>query len=282
MSDVRTRFIDHLREGMERGQVCLPALPDIALKVRELLGDPDVQMDRVGRVIATDPALVSRLISIANSAAYSTGGRAVTELKQALSRLGSERIKGVVTALVMQQLFQRRALESMQRQLQALWKHSTAVAALSAVIARQRTSLSPDEAMLGGLVHDIGKLHILVQAELFPELFSQPAALGDIMSQLHAEVGAGILRLWNFADYLVMVASEHDNLDYAGTGAPDFVDVVLVANLHSVLGTDHAFARRNWGEISAFQRLGLTPPDSIAMIKQARGDIAQIQTLLGA
>jgi len=135
--------------------------------------------------------------------------------------------------------------------------------------------------MLGGLIHDIGTLPILVKAEQIPELANDDQALDEVISKLHASIGRLILEAWKFPQELVDVAASHEDLQ-RNSPQVDYVDVVMVANLHSYIGSRHRHAGGNWSSIPAFAKLNLTPDQSIKALEEAKDDMAEMKSVLAA
>jgi len=248
-------FVNELIDDLESGQLQLPTLPEVALRVRDVVDDEDTNAHQIADVIAQDAALSARLIQVANSPLY-RGRQEIDRLDMVIARLGNKLIRNLVTSQVMKQMFQA-THDAVDSHLRAVWEHSVQVAAISRVLAGQCPGISPDQAMLAGLLHDIGTLPILYRAEERPELLETPGLLEHLITSLHTRVGSAILRHWKFPDALVEVAERHEDLSRSHAGGPDLVDVVQVANLQSYMGTDHALASIDWSQVAAFQQLGL-------------------------
>jgi HD-like signal output (HDOD) protein len=150
---------------------------------------------------------------------------------------------------------------------------------LSYVIAHRFTRLQPDQALLGGLIHDIGVLPILRRAEAYPQLMNNPEALEEVIQHLHTIIGPFILDEWNFSPELVAVTSQHEDLWHSEGPEVTYVDVVIVANLHSYLGAQHHLTQMDWSEIPAFTKLGLTPEESIKTLEAAREELEEVRSL---
>jgi HD-like signal output (HDOD) protein len=175
-------------------------------------------------------------------------------------------------------LFQSR-FPALRERMRLLWSHSSHVAAISHVLAKRYTRLKPDEAMLAGLVHDIGKLPIIAKAENFPKLATNEPALDGIIERLHPPLGKAILETWHFVPALTAVAAEHENLA-RDSERIDYTDVVIVANLHSYLGKEHPHAKADWSQVPALNKLGLDAEASVLMMEEAREEIRAIRKLL--
>jgi len=272
------KFCTDLVADIKANKITLPALPEVALKARKLLNEQNTTTVQVSKVISADAVITTRLLRVVNSPIYRSSNK-VEDVKMAITRLGNANVRSLVTSLAMEQLYQAGFSEEIKAKLKENWKHSLHVAALSFVIARDYTELSPDEAMLSGLIHDIGALPVLEYAELLPDILSNKAALDRLVFVLHTKIGQLILKKWNFPDELVTVAREHENFERDTGINPDYTDIVLVANLLSYIGTDHPHTKLDWSAIPAFNRLAITPEESIAAIKDAHEEIVEIQNI---
>ncbi len=272
------RFLTELIDDLENKRLVLPTLPEVALRVREVVDDEEASVTDVTRVVATDAALSARLIQVANSPLM-RASREITSLDAAVSRLGMTMVRDMVTSIVMRQMFQATS-ELTDRKLRQVWEHSVQVAAIAHAMASQFTSLDPKQAMLAGLVHDIGTLPILTKAEDYPDLLEDEAALDTVIAELHARLGAEILKAWNFPEELVAVAAEHETIARVSKNT-DYVDVVIVANLQSYIGTQHRLASADWSRIPAFAKLGLSPDVNVIELEETVEEIQEAQRLLG-
>ncbi len=272
------KFCKDLVADIKANKITLPALPEVALKARKLLSEQNTTSNQISKVISSDAVITTRLLRVVNSPLYRTRHK-VEDVKMAVTRLGNANVRSLVTSLAMEQLYQAGFSPEVKKKLKENWKHSLHVAALSFVIARDFTDLSPDEAMLSGLIHDIGVLPILEYAELLPDILSNEVALDRLVYVLHTKIGHLILKQWHFPDELITVAREHENLERDAGINPDYTDVVLVANLLSHIGTDHPHTKLDWNTIPAFNRLAMTPEESIGAIRDAHDEIVEIQNI---
>lgn len=278
MADHTDHLVDDLMADLKAGRLKLPTLPEVALKVKTAVEEGEADAAHMARLIGVDPSLSARLLQVANSPLY-RGVKGIDSLQAAITRLGTNQVRNLVTSLLMKQMFVSRH-PALRGRMQALWQHSTEVAAISHVVARSFTPLNPEQAMLAGLLHDIGALPILARAEQIPALAEDIATLDATIARLHTALGRVILETWKFAPELVTVVAEHENLAYDSGFPPDYVTVIIVANLHAHVGSDHRLAKVNWAEVPAFQRLGFTPGMSLKAMDEARQEIGEIQQLL--
>lgn len=220
-----------LVEKINNDTLVLPTLPAIALKVRKAADDPDINLNAMGDVIGQDPSLTARMIKIANSA-YMGRAVKVNSIGQAVTRIGLRQIKNISTALAMEQLFVSKN-EVVGKYMQREWGNTVNVvansmAALQLYITRtKKRELNMDTMTLAALVHNIGVLPILTEAERHEEVFANPTFLEVAIDKMAGPIGGRIMREWAFGDELVNIA-EHwrdlgvipDNLSYI-----DFVRV---------------------------------------------------------
>ncbi|MCG3171406.1 MAG: hypothetical protein CALGDGBN_03018 [Pseudomonadales bacterium] len=252
VAEVREQIIDAIRGN----RIVLPTLPEAALKVREAAEDPRTDATGIARVITGDAALSARIVRVANSPLLRASAP-ILDLRMAISRLGMQYTCNLAIGLAMEQMFQATS-DLIDHRLRSIWAHSTEVAGISAVLARTYTRLKPDQATLAGLVHQIGALPVLRFAEEQRRLLKDPQLLERLIAELHGELGQLILETWGFAPELACVPMEYLRFD-RHPPAVDYADVVTVANLQSLIGSDDPLTQMDWQQVSAFGRLGLDP-----------------------
>lgn len=270
-------FYTGLIEDISNNKLELPTLPEVALKVRETVEDDNVNARKVADVISSDAALSARLIQVANSPMY-RGNKLIEDIQTAVARMGFTVTRDLVIGLAMRQMFQATS-DVTDLRLRLTWEHSTQVAGLTTMFCKHFTKLKPDQAMLAGLVHDIGVLPILVRAEEYPELLENPALLDKLTRELHSRLGTLILDSWDFPKELVAVASEHENLEYDSGEGIDYVELVQAANIQAHLGTNHPLGSVDVSKIPSCIKLGITDEETnIGDVE----DAAELQGILVA
>jgi len=153
-------FLAGLAADLSRGPVDLPCFPNVVIKIRDALNDPNTTIEETVRLVGTEPRLTASLMQTANSAALNHSGKRITELKLAITRLGQQLVQGATMAFAVRQMKDEPKLRSISKPLRELWQESIAVASISQVVAR-RTKVRSDEAFLTGLLHGIGRLYIM-------------------------------------------------------------------------------------------------------------------------
>lgn len=277
MSEMIEQISKELLNALENDQLVLPTLPEVALKVREVSSNPDVDVTSLAKAIENDPAISARIIKITNSPLL-RASRPIDDLKMAVSRLGINYTTNLATSLAMQQMFQATS-DVIDQRMREVWSHSTEVSGIAHVLARHYTKLKPDQATLAGVVHQIGVLPILTYAEENRRLLKDPTALDELISTLHPILGRKILQAWDFPDELIIVPEEHLHFTRE-INRVDYADVVMVANLQSYIGTEHPLTKLDWTEISAFDRLGLEPEVNTLEVEDLSAEMEAAMALL--
>lgn len=277
MSELIEQIREELLHAIETDRMVLPTLPEVALKVREAASDPDVDVGTLTRVIQNDTALSARIIKVANSPLL-RASRAIEDLKMAVSRLGINYTSNLATSLAMQQMFQATS-DIIDQRMREVWGQSTEVAGIAHVLARHYTKLKPDQATLAGIVHKIGVLPILTYAEDNRRLLKDPAALDALIDNLHPLIGRKILEAWDFPEELTIVPEQHLDFEREVNKA-DYADVVMIANLQSLIGSGHPLTEMDWSDISAFERLGLSPEINTHEVEDLSADMEAAMALL--
>lgn len=242
---------DELSLAIERNELVLPTMPAWAAKVQRMLDDINVSAGQIVSAVSSDPAFVAQLIKTANSAAY-TGKPKVDNVNAAVTRLGYKMLRNLIVAVSMAKLaiVEKPALK---KHLNEFWDHSREVAATSYVLAKSQKHLNPDQAMLAGLVHDIGRLPLFLHID-HKNLNVDGPAMDIIIRRCSAMVGEQLLEIWEFPDELVEIPMAHEDIHReTGSSRASYADVVTIANMLT-----RATAKVvDWDKVTAVKRSGL-------------------------
>jgi len=211
-------FVQALAAELSGGKIELPGFPHIVMRVQKILSDETADATRIVRVLGSEPVLASQIVRMANSAALNTTGAQVTDLRAAVAR-------------AVKQLKDAPLLKGLEAPLGVLWKHSVLVASLSCVIARRLTTVSPDTALLAGLLQGIGRLYILTRASNHRELFADPEVYQSIEQDWHLSIAAALLENWAIAEEIVQAVHESENLERDARGPVTLADVLAVGTI---------------------------------------------------
>ena len=224
-----------LVEKINNDVLVLPTLPAIALKVRKAADNPDINLNEMANIIGQDASLSARMIKISNSA-YLGRVVKVSSTAQAVKRIGLMQIKNIATALAMEQLFVSKN-EIVKDYMQRAWTETVEIVANSMaalqVYAKQtkNRNLNVDTMTLAALVHNIGILPILTEAERHNDAFANPSFLNVAIDKMSGRIGASITKEWGFDDEFVQVAEHWSDLSIqtADISYLDFVRLGKVA-----------------------------------------------------
>jgi len=232
----------------------LPLLPDTALKLMNVMNDPQSTIDNIVDSVKYDQAITGEVLRICNSAYFGVS-RKVTSLNDAMLCLGTVKVLQLVMAVHTNSMLSR---EQVGYGLEpgVLWKHSVAVALASSLAAQRLKIPDANLAFTAGLLHDIGKVilneHVAKEfAEIVRRVTDDHISFGEAESQVlgysHEEVGGMIAEKWRLPEPIIRCIRYHH--DPGSLDPPDtLVDAVYLANcvcllLGVGLGEDGLFYR---------------------------------------
>ncbi len=265
MSEKAEAFFEELEKAVASDQLVLPTLPEVALKIREAVESDTSSAQQIAETLTQDASLSARLIQVANSPLYRSRNP-IDDLQMAVTRLGIRMVKDLVISLAMKQIFQATS-DVLDEHFRHVWNTAVEVAAICRMMATTVPGINPEQALLAGLIHNIGALPILVMAEDDDELFDDSAALDDMINTLQGRVGELILRHWNFPDHMIEVVKEANNFSYDHGGDANFVDLVQTSLLQGG-HVDEAYAPEDWSQVPAFAKLGMDTEVNIIEIEE--------------
>ncbi|MFT6776292.1 MAG: HD-like signal output (HDOD) protein [Paraglaciecola sp.] len=213
---IKNALLTILVEKINNDTLVLPTLPAIALKVRRAADDPNVNLNKMAEVVRQDPSLSARMIKISNSA-YLGRTIKVTSTQQAITRIGLRQMKSIATALAMEQLFVSKN-EIVKQYMSQIWADTIEVVANSLAVLQIYTNrtknrtLNMESMMLAALIHNIGVLPILTEAERHADVFANPAFLDVAIKTMAGKIGASIMTEWGFELEFVDVAQNWNDL----------------------------------------------------------------------
>ncbi|HSY26872.1 MAG TPA: HDOD domain-containing protein, partial [Burkholderiaceae bacterium] len=191
-----------------KGELTFPTNVNASLRIQRALDDPDCSLENAGKLLMTAPLIAARVVALANSVAYNRSGTEITNVRNAVMRLGFQPLRTLVVAEVVKE-FEDNISDSVARAKAAqLWEHTAHVAALARVLAQYVTHHDPETAMFAGIVHEIGGFYLLFRAHDFPGLlegaseawqgFGEKAIGRRVLGKLSvpATVTAAVESLW--------------------------------------------------------------------------------------
>lgn len=268
-----SRFFDSFSQAYRENKLRLPSLPDVALKLKEAL-QQDVGVQGAADIIQLDPPIVAKLIQVANSALYATG-KPVNNCRDAVARIGLNATRNLVMGISMKQLFSCTDPELMKG-MHTLWKNSLYVSSLSFVLAAECSNIQPEDALLGGLIADIGAIPLLHFAEQFPDGGPSFLELQAALPYLRGPVGGLMLHSLGFPEQLGNIPHHAENWLYDSGPELTMADIVILAKLHSYFGSGKTRDLPYINSIPAYSKLNqgkLNPDFSLMVLQKAQARV---------
>lgn len=278
----RFTFVASLADNLSNGSLELPSFPEIVVRIRQALEDEHCTTDKLSRLISSEPALAARLLQIANSAAIRRGPESINDVSAAVNRLGRDIVRNSAMSFAIKQLRDAQKLQAAQPYLEVVWNEGMNAAALCYVLAKKFTKLNPDEALLVGLLHGIGKLYILAQAEHHPELFRDQQALHELLDEWHAGIGSAILDSMGFGEGIAAAVGNYLDIEREHAGAADFTDLLTMAHIVSKLLDDAHDFEMQLDDIPASRHFTTEVTEFFAVLQESAEHIASLRHALGS
>ena len=279
-------FLTKLATEVSKGQVDLPCFPNVVLRIRNALADPNNNAEKTVTIVGAEPRLAARLLQTANSAAFNNTGKPLTDLRTAITRLGQQLVQSAAMAFAMQHMKNEDSLKPIAKPMTELWAESIIVASICQVVAR-RTKINPDEAFLTGLLHGIGRLYIMVRAVGKGAEIGDSDSYTDLVAGWQASIGKAVLENWGFAEELAEAIGAQDDLNGERMGDrkrkrdADLADVLIASiALCEVLKTPPP-REVKLDSIAAFGTIGLTVEHCSAIMTHAQNQLGSLQKALG-
>lgn len=266
-------------QALEDEDIQLPVLPAVALKLRKAI-EKDVGTAEAASIIQLDPAIAARIIQIANSPLY-LPARPITTCRDAVTRLGLAAARNLVISLTIKQIF-RGTQPFIKQMLHDTWKRSVHLSSMCYVLAAENRGVNPEEALLAGLVCDIGIVPFLTFAESFPSARVDPEEIMEAIPHLSGPTGARVLDKWDFPPKLMEIPLLAEDWFHDSGEHLQLSDVVMLSRLHSYIGTPKMAELPPFSAIPAARKLrdnALSPEHALRALHQAREKIAETMRL---
>jgi putative nucleotidyltransferase with HDIG domain len=259
--------------------VDVPSIPPVAAKVLQLVGHDYTSINQLESIISQDQSFSTRILKIANSPYYGRG-RSVDSIATAIILIGFNSMKSLVMAASLKDIHRKSGLFEQRH-----WEHSLGVSIAASMLASETKMLMPEEALIGGLIHDLGKVvmnnslpdqYSVVIDRAYEENITSIAAEDEIFGFNHCNVGGLIARKWKLPKNLESVIEYHHAAQY-----PPFEDscyetlcqIVQVSDamcLHLGIGMH---ATIDFSRIG-FEQVGLSEAHFNALLERLKRDYA--------
>lgn len=286
---VMEKRVDNLGHPVE-----IPALPELYMRLREIVNSPTGNANRVAALLANEPGLSMKILRMVNAPTFGLRQQ-VTKVEQAVSLLGMDEIAGLVLSATLMRSFPpspgHRCLD-----LRKFWEHSIGTGILARLLggaAHRSTRISLDDTFVAGLIHDIGKLMLL---QNYTEDFSRALDLCKserstlikaeqrVFGFSHQDIGAYVADQWGFGRHLVKALELHNTPDDLDTGDSAYPFVALI---HAADTLAHALRFGDSGDPfvpvfsgRAYDALAIDIKSLPLLLEQARTAFTEAKTLL--
>lgn len=271
-------FADHFQHH----ELEVPSLPEVAIKLRKAI-QQDVNLEEAVKIIQIDPVISGKLIEVANCPLYLTIVPA-TNCLQAVNRIGLNATRNLVVALSLKQVFKSHS-PLIKNRLERLWKQSLYLSALCHVLAATSKQANPEDALLAGLVCDIGAIPFLNFVAGLPKEFLNEKEIRQAQHVVSGVAGATILTEWQFADEFITVALNSKNWYQDNSEQLSLTDIVVLSRLHGLLGKHPDGDLPAIAAIPAAGKLkgiALSPENTLAILHDAKAKIHAALTVFGS
>lgn len=275
-----TRFYSVFSQAYRDNKLNLPSLPHVAMKLKEAMRE-EIGINDAVEIIQIDGPIVTKLIQIANSPLYASVFP-ITNCHDAVTRIGLNATRNLVMSISMQQLFQCKE-GKLIKIMKDLWKNSLYVSSLCFILAEESGVVNPEDALLAGLISNIGVIPILHFAEKHPEEYADINELQSAIPFLSPSVGSLVLHTLGFSNELTNIPQHAEDWLYESEGDTlNLIDIVILARLHSYIGTPKAKNLPYINSIPAYSKLKdskLTPEFSLNILQKSQKRIASVMKI---
>lgn len=271
------RFLSDLARELSAGRVDLPSFPDAVARVQHVLSDDNISSERIARVVSSDAGLAARILTMANSTLLHRGGTPVTDLKVAITRIGHDSIRAAALAYATAQVRQAADLAPIRSELERFWQEGVRVAGLAHAMAKETRLMRPDEALLAGLLHNIGKVYIIARG---PRDAGSVHIDDAVLRDWHPGIGQALIENWKLPEDIATAVGGQLETERSHGGPADLQDLLIVAvNLEAQIASNAADDAA--AQIPAAAAMGLTDSAIVRIMLESQTEMATLQAALG-
>lgn len=212
-------------------KLVFPTCFDVTIRLRDLLDNPDVSIEKISAAVSLDPMISSRLLSVANSVLNRHDGPPVKDLQTAVMRIGTKSVRALALGVAMKQLLLGKGLIDFDGISTRLWQHSVTSAAACSVLAQKFGRVTPDQAMFAGLVHDLGASYMLYRAAQYEELRKRPETVRHLVYQWHESIGESLLFSLGIPEEIAVATRDHDHPRPVPEHPRNLADIIYIGNV---------------------------------------------------
>ncbi len=256
----------------------VPTVPSVLKQLSTIIENPKISLNEISHFVSKDPALTTKILQMVNSALYGFPGR-ISSVNHAVMLLGLNVVKGLLLSVSV--------FEIMHKAMIGLREHSIGVAIASKVIAQKKGLKEPEEVFVAGLLHDVGKVILIL---LYPDEYEKAVKETDTssiaifdaernhFSETHAAVAGWLSEKWHFPKKLCDCLANHhrppvSTLAPLETSIVHMADILVKARGIGYSG-DHLVPELN---SQAHDILNLTESDFREVLKEVEDSVEQTE-----
>ncbi|MFI3196071.1 MAG: HDOD domain-containing protein [Methylococcaceae bacterium] len=251
----------------------IPTLPDVAIKLRNAI-QQDVGINDAAKIIQLDPVMSAKLVEVANCPLY-VCPTPVKSCQDAIGRIGLNATRNLVISLSIHQIFKSHSPQ-IRKHLDKVWKQSVYISTISFVLAKITKQANPEEALLAGLICDLGSVPFLYFADKLPKDYYTETDLVEIMACVKGPIGCKILTDWGFPDEFIKIPVYSGDWYQNTSKELNLTDIVVLSRLHSEIGNSDKTNLPIISSIPAASKLkdySLSPELSLNLLHNAKRQI---------
>jgi HD-like signal output (HDOD) protein len=248
----------------------IPSLPDIAVKLQHAMQHNIGIADAV-KIIQLDPVISAKLIGLANCPLYVS----VTPVKscfEAVNRIGLNATRNLVIGLSLSHIFKNNS-PLIKKHLDRIWRQSLYISTLSYVLATVTKQANPAEALLAGLICDIGTVPFLSFAANLPKDYYTESDIEHALPYVKGPVGYKILLDWGFSEEFLKVPIYSEDWYQNSSVELNLTDIVVLSRLHSKIGQPDLPTITSIPAASKLKDYSLSPEHSLNLLHEAKQQI---------
>ncbi len=273
-------LFDDLEGDILADRLKLPSLPDHALRVRAAIGHAAADSRKVADLLAADPALAAKILKVANSP-LCRGESTVNNLRDAVNRIGMFTVGELVVCFSLKDLFNANS-PSLRERFGDLVIEAVRIGATASVIAPRVAGIAADQALVAGLLSNIGAYVVLERLSQQPLLLKDDTRVERALATYTARLGKIICRHWQLGDAVVEAVGHVSDWSYSVEGDARLAEVVICARYHSLISLRKTQQLPKPETVKAMRVLGgtVTPQLSVEIIREARVRVDALQQAL--
>lgn len=268
-----SRLLQTFAQHFHDDDLDVPSLPSIATKLRTAM-QKNIGVAEAVKIIQLDPVISAKLIEVANCPLYVSIVPAKS-CQEAVNRIGLNATRSLVISLSIKNIFKSNS-PKIKKLLDRLWKNSLYISSLCYVLASVSKQNNPEEALLAGLICDIGAIPFLNFVSNLPADYFDEEEILKAIPVVKGVVGSTILKKWGFTEDFIQVPITSEDWYQHSEGELSYTDIVVLSRLHSKIGKKELADLPTITSIPAASKLKditLSPENSLSILHDAKDKI---------